>query len=248
MIKRIGNEAVYAVVSPVGATVHEFVVNGNNIIFQPRPVGDKSRGGIPICFPFFSSPPESMSDIPKHGWLRHEELRLVEESDIHVVFEGENEKRESYPWKLKYRITISISSLMKQLRLRLVTTRLDDGCDLRAPINPGFHPYFCSKIDDPIVKCIAKVGSQAVTDFRKESRLVFAEYPILIRSGDQTVQMALDGDFDAYSMLTLWSDDPERYFCVEPIPGHPGNFNVPSTGRFLREGEEFELICVLTML
>lgn len=97
MIKTIGNNDVYAVVSSVGGTVKEFVYHGENLIFQDRMVGDKSRGGIPICFPFFGKPIERFSGISQHGWLRHQELELHEGTQNCVVFGGENEITEEFP-------------------------------------------------------------------------------------------------------------------------------------------------------
>ena len=254
MLKIIGNNNVFAVVSSVGATVKRFVRDGKELIFPERMVGDKFRGGIPICFPFFGKPIEAFSSFPRHGWLRHQELELYlyRDTSDQVVFVGENEVTEEFPWKLKYAVTISIDPMAGFLMLELVVERLLDGEYFRAPINPGFHPYFCSDFSKPpkysIAKCLARVGSRVLTDFKKESEIITVDNPILVKSGERTLNMELGGDFNSASQLTLWSDNADEYFCVEPILMHPNVFAELEGGKFLSEGEKSEMVMTLRLV
>lgn len=254
MLKIIGNNNVFAVVSSVGATVKRFVCDGKDLIFPERMISEKSRGGIPICFPFFGKPIEAFSSFPRHGWLRHQELELYlyRDTSDQVVFVGENEVTEEFPWKLKYAVTISIDPLAGFLMLELVTERLFDGEYFSAPINPGFHPYFCSDFSKPtrhnIVKCLARVGASVLTDFKKESEIIIVDDPILIKSGERTLSMELSGDFNPASQLTLWSDNADEYFCVEPILTHPNVFAEPEGGKFLNEGKKSEMVMCLSVV
>jgi len=252
MIKTIGNKHVCAVVSSIGGTVENFVFHSENIIFPPKIVGDKSRGGIPIPFPFFGKPSKEFSSIQQHGWLRHQELRLYKESRNQVVFVGENKVIEDYPWQLKYVITVSIDPATAALTLSLVIERLKDGCFFAAPINPGFHPYFCS---DPssssehcITRCLARVGSRVITDFEAGSSKIAVSHPILIKSGKRVLQMSLGGNFNSASELTLWTDNPDKYFCVEPVLTSRDAFAHPENGKFLKEGEKLEMTMELRVL
>lgn len=251
MIKTIGDDKFYAVVSSIGATVKRLVYNGENLIFPDKVISDKSRGGIPICFPFFGKPIKALSSFPRHGWLRHQKLKLNGYAPNQVMFIGENEVTENFPWKLKYAVTVSIDPANSSLTLGLVTERLNDDEYFNAPINPGFHPYFCSDSSKPsqhsIAKCMARVGSCVLTDFKKESEKVAVDSPILIKSGKRTVNMQLRGDFNSDSQLTLWSDNADEYFCVEPILTHPDVFAEPG-GKFLREGEKSEMTMRLTVV
>jgi galactose mutarotase-like enzyme len=252
MLKTIGDKSTYAVISSIGATVKEFVYRGKNLIYPERMVGEKSRGGIPICFPFFGKPIKALSSFPRHGWLRHQELESYWGAPNQVVFEGENEVTGEFPWRLKYLITISIAPLTGLLELKLVTERLLDGQYFSAPINPGFHPYFCSDFSKPprhtIARCLARVGSSVLTNFEKESRIIIVDNPILIKSGGQTLNMELSGDFNSASQLTLWSDNADEYFCVEPILTHPSVFAEPEGGKFLSMGEKSEMVMRLTVV
>ena len=245
MIWRIGNGNVVTEVSSVGAIVHKLFWLGNQIIAPYREIGEKMRGGIPICFPFFGSPPDEMKSFQKHGWLRHQELNLVDSSDSRVVFEGENEPSDEYPWRLKYKIMVA--AYPDYLMMKLATTRLRDGNYFNAPINPGFHPYFCANPENLIAMCMARVGQDVITNFPKESEKILVDENILVRSGGKNVKMVLAGDFNHESFLTLWSDNNREYFCVEPILTHPEKFNGEG-GKFLKEGETSQLIFQLVEL
>ncbi len=238
MMKKIGSKNCYAVVSSVGATVHEFVFRKWNVVSPSRLVGKKQRGGIPICFPFFGSPPEGW-DLSKHGFLRTQELNLLEESDMHVVFEGRNESTDSYPWKLSYQITVTILPSLG-LELKLLTTRLADGKYFDAPINPAFHPYFPCDFDDLVAPQRVRIGNKVYTDFCIESKRVSMADDIYVRASQQSVWMKLGGDYNKSSVLTLWTDSKE-YFCLEPVFADPSEFFTPE-GRFLKEGEQFEIM------
>lgn len=248
MLKTIGSRESHAVISSVGATINTFVYRGENLIYPEGKIGEKSRGGIPICFPFFGKPPKNFSDIPQHGWLRKQELNLIEESEAYVVFSGVNERTSEFPWSLEYQIRVGILPT-GCLMLNLITKRIKDGESRKAPINPGFHPYFCSnRSDDLVTKCTARIGSDVVTKFHKESVKTSVAEPILVRSGSRTLKMVLCGDFSYDSSLTLWSDNAEEYFCVEPVLTHPDLFNKPRGGKFLGEMEQSEMTMYLVVV
>ena len=160
--KTIGDRYNFAEVSSLGAMVERYVVGGKRVLYNMKSVGDKTRGGIPICFPFFGSPPEGFRDIPQHGWLRHQQLEIKEKRSREIVFVGKNMPSDAYPWQLDYEITVLIN-MQSSLLLKVVTTRLSDGERYDAPFNPGFHPYFLS---DPskfhISRGMARVGSKVV--------------------------------------------------------------------------------------
>ncbi len=248
-LKTIGNEDFYAVVSSVGGTVQEFVYHGENLIYKGRQIGGKSRGGIPICFPFFGKPIACFSSIPQHGWLRNQELSMQGYAEEYgILFVEGNTPTEEFPWQLKYEVTVSIDSEVDALSLKLVTERLKDGVDFGAPINPGFHPYFCADRSNGIATCMARVGSRVLTDFKKESEKIVANTPIIIKSGSRFLKMQLSGDFNPASQLTLWSGSPGEYFCVEPILTQQDVFAKTEGGKFLKEGEKSTIIMQLSVM
>lgn len=243
-IIHIGNRHTYAKVSGVGGTVLEWVCDGENLIFPERKVGEKSRGGIPICFPFFGSSP--FEGIPKHGWLRRQTLTVLEEAGNSVILAGKNDRLPSFNWLLAYKVSVSIGP-KGRLTMKLEAERLEDGEYYALPINPGFHPYFLSDPAFPIANCLARVGKSVISDFPKQSvRIDFAE-PILVKSGKRTVLIGTGG-YTVGSCLTLWSDDPNQYFCLEPVLRYPATLQDPDRGIFLQPGDKLKMICSLEVV
>lgn len=250
----IKNENSRAIISPIGGTVVEFVCRGASIIYPQKTLktGEKTkkRGGIPICFPFFGPPQPGFRRLKQHGWLRNEELAVVSTSSNSIVFEGDNGYRKTYPWHIRYQITVSIVE-DGLLKTKLRVTRAKDGVDSKAPINPAFHPYFANSsgqgariVDinrsNPLFSAKIKVRPNG------EAWILPATDDILINLGLKKVRMSLRGDLGKESCLVLWSDD-NKYFCVEPVLADPDNFN-KLNGRFLRESESLTIVCLLKVL
>ncbi len=223
-----------ASISPKGGIVAMYVFRDKHIIYPERPVGEKSRGGIPICFPFFGKPKESFEEIPQHGFLRHQLLSPSAQTIVSAALMGCNIPQVAYPWSLSYGIGVSLDE-KGSLSVKLGVKRLDDGLKTAAPINPGFHPYFSN-----LRKHSAKIGGREISDFPQKSVGIPMEHPILINMGECQAEMELEG-FSRDSYFTIWSDNPEKYFCVEPVLTHPSAFNVEGKGAFLEIGETLEL-------
>ena len=243
-----------AVVSSIGGTVVLFECEGKNIIYPEKTLKKgaetKKRRGIPICFPFFGSPKAGFKRLRRHGWLRNQKLRVVSTSSNSVILEGENRYRKSYPWQMKYQVTVSI---VKDglLKIKLWVIRLKDGIASGAPVNPAIHPYFANSFGNKKAR-IVKINDSN-SPFNAEIKVhpdgkaqIFpATDDIFINLGQKRVRMSLKGDFGK-ECLALWSDD-KRYFCVEPVLADPKNFNTPN-GRYLEEGEWLTIICLLKVL
>ncbi|MCK4859934.1 MAG: hypothetical protein KAS87_05190 [Candidatus Omnitrophica bacterium] len=243
-----------ATVSSVGGTVVEFVHQGTNIIYPQQTIekeGEmKKRGGIPICVPFFGLPGSGLKRLGQHGWLRDQELAVVATSRNSVTLEGDNRYRKTYPWRIKYRVTVAIVE-EGLLETKLRVTRIKDGIAINAPINPAFHPYFASSSGDRARIVDINVGNPLFSTGIEvhpngRSRIFPAPNEILINLGLKTVRMLLRGGFARGSCLVLWSDS-NKYFCVEPVLADPDSFNTPN-GIFLKEKEWSTVVCLLKVL
>jgi len=235
MSVKIGNKNVSITVALHGGTITHFIYHGEDIIFPHHFIGSlKTRGGIPVCFPFFGVPTEKFSQLPKHGWLRNQQLALINGTDHSVSLTGHNgHLTEVYPWQLEYTVTASITDT-DGLLFKLEATRLDDGIKEPAPVNPGFHPYFSNLGKSELVCCDGT------------SKFVPAQKIHVIDLGSKKVKMTLSGDFNENSQFVLWSD-VEKYFCVEPILGDPQHFDTPR-GKNLEIGERIMLGCLFEVV
>jgi galactose mutarotase-like enzyme len=238
MFKNIGNGTeMEATISSKGGMVTDFVWQGKSVIFRERQLGGKSRGGIPICMPFFGNPSQRFTGMRRHGFLRDEELRFVSVKDSKVVLEGRKDASNVFPWSVHYEIIVKIDQDLG-LYLKLTVTRLKDGSGGLMPINPAFHPYFKNAGRQKV-----RSGKKLMSDFGNPStRIPIDGKQVIINNGQLAIVMILGGDFNENSCLTLWSDDQLQYFCAEPVLTFPELFDT-AKGQFLREGEESTIDC-----
>lgn len=233
----IGKEDTHAVIFPKGGIAAKFVVNDTDFIYPYRIVeGGKARGGIPICLPFLGRRPEYEPKIPKHGWLRDQELTVFRQSQNLLCLTGNNSHINPlvYPWRLSYSIIFEIIA-DGMLAIELQIKREKDGVPGLAPINPAFHPYF-SRLG---MSCRAQIVRDFSViplfpnDFLAESKIVndWGETILFFHGGEngngRMTTMILSGDFGLRGnpCFNLWSDDNKKYFCIEPVATHPSQFN-----------------------
>ena len=236
MEQRIGDDKSYAVVSSKGGTVRQFVWQGSEIIYPERAVvGGKSRGGIPICFPVFSHPPENFFSIPHHGWLRDQELESILTAKKQIIFAGRNEPSKVYPWEIEYEVDVFIDE--EGLRINFATRRLSDNKSDGAPVNIGFHPYFSN-----LGKHLAIIGLNGIPrtfgEFKKKSVERAFDEPVYVDAGEWLMKMSFGGEFNRESScIVLWSDNAKSYFCVEPVLTYPHLFASSHGGYFLGQNQ-----------
>ena len=246
LIKDVKEGNSSARVSLTGGTVTRWQVNGTHVIFPEQDMlvnnGLESRGGIPICCPYFGPAKGSLTGkAPQHGWLRDQRLELLNASDNKVEYYGMLEEKEVYPWQLESHFTVMIEQ--KGLVLELKLTKIEDKVAGEAPVNPAFHPYFNSPDGGIVYNGQEKIefkGEFPAKTIPTNSQIIHIEL-----KGIGTVKMYLLGSFKKEPYLTLWSDS-DKYFCVEPILGNPDNFNKISKGLSLKQGRSLVMTCALT--
>ncbi len=205
-------------------------------IFFPYFVGKdkKARGGCPICSPWFGS-------IPELGKERHGYIRTMRATDI--VERGPNAMEfvfncpgtSQYPWTLFQKVRVEI--MHHGLRIGLEIKRLDDRLSSRAFVNPGFHPYFLGRAEDTVV--ISNSGNfSGFSDNAKVCEI--GGRGLVIERSDKKIAMLLEGDFSKLSKAVLWTNNPEKYFCVEPI------LKDPNEGIEIGIGESIKLVAILS--
>ncbi len=232
-------------VSNTGATLTDWSLNDQNVIFPFQFVGEKQRGGIPICCPFFGSTPKNFEGISQHGWLRDVEMisHIERQNKVttHNTYNGENEK---YPWKFMtssdHEILTSPIENLLDVRLELYRPDENNG---RMPLNLAFHPYFVSygKRD------VHVNGRKYVVDVSPKAKCIHIDsnYDIIIDTGKFCINMVLSG-FDYDTCLYLWGDAKE-YFCIEPVLTSPTHFNT-SRGVWLKGKHSMEISMRLSII
>lgn len=232
-----------AMVSPIGGTVTSFGVDGKDVFFPQQMIGEKKRGGCPICAPWFGSSPRGL-DKYKHGFLRNliEQNHIIDKSAVELDFFNLTD-RGPYPWDYPWDIRFKTVSLVKdsQLFMALETERLaKDGNASPAPILPAFHPYFACQDASKVVVRIG-TGGKEHRGFSEEARSIpLTDNLVVVCLPGWKVAMALDWTFSpplgtgfSDARIVLWSDAPDKYVCVEPVFGGKTYFEDEVNGKFL---------------
>ncbi|MFH0969079.1 MAG: hypothetical protein V1804_01080 [Patescibacteria group bacterium] len=234
----IGPKESRATVSSTGGIATRFAVEGRNVFYPWRMIGNKSRGGCPICAPWFGSSPRGLK---KHGFLRDMESEAGSIGRNEVKFSFRHGQMQGYPWSMRYETGAKVSE-DGVLTMSLGIRRLDDGIDGKASVLPGFHPY----LEGDSSEAEVYVGSKEFKGFAEESRMI----PLTNRlitivipgPSERIIKMELGGDFFRYGQpqMVFWSDSPREYFCVEPILYAKDLFDTPK-GYGLEKNQEMNL-------
>ena len=225
-----------ATISSLGATVTNFQVGGQEILFPQYWLNtDKARGGCPICAPWFGQGKKE-GDHYKHGYLRYREATKVTytKSQAHFIFARQG--RAEYPWLVGYDMILYVAENV--FMMTLIVSRGKDGLASPAPILPGFHPYFsCANAAEVKVKMLGEIQG----GFSEKSRTIpIRDSKIDILMPGRTIEMfLLKGFQDSRSQLVLWSDNP-GYACIEPIMAERESFRAAS-GFYLNQGQSLEM-------
>lgn len=224
-------------ISRTGGTVLSFKVDGENI-FYPWHIRaeDKERGGMPLCVPYFGL--TEFSD-KKHGFLRTLDAYDVKRSsEDSIVFSFLKEAKHAYSWDFLYTLKYEVGD--RVLKVELDFTRIEDCIHKPAPINIAFHPYFATNGESKVSVFNGNVPYGNFSDEAKTISLETSQTRIDI--GNKIIFMSVRGFTTEKSKLVLWSDDREKYVCVEPVLQDKKLFNT-SDGIFMNtdESKKFSL-------
>ncbi len=150
------NNGTKVIVSPTtGGTVTSFGVGGKNVFFPQQMIGEKLRGGCPICAPWFGSSPRG----DKHGFLRGlaEQGHTINKSSAELAFfnladKDINSNPWNYPWDVKFKTSAEVRNSQLFMALEMERLTGDDKAG-PAPVLSAFHPYFaCQDASEVVVR------------------------------------------------------------------------------------------------
>jgi galactose mutarotase-like enzyme len=173
----------------------------------------KERGGCPICFPAFGSPAPVYAGEKQHGWLRETVISTVSHgfsaSSLCIHRLGG-----LYTSRVAVNIMHTIYATMLASRLQFIVSNKLDRENEKALVRPGFHPYFPNE-----GKTEVDINGLKYTEFTNDAQCIMLDgaSDIIINTGDLRIRMRLEGFDLSIACVYLWSDAPEKYFCVEPV-------------------------------
>ena len=247
---------VEAIARSLGGELISYKKNGKEYVWT----GDEKYwpGRAPALFPFVSSLVDGKTliggkecHIPtRHGFIRQNELSLIESSDCKAVFELRESKEtlENYPFKFSFRISHEICEDGFRTTFTVINKDEKD-----MPFCIGGHPGFLledgienyklvfEKDEDcDIGHCDEK--SRYCDDFVIGKRLVGKEWELCYSDFDidalfvkgvksrkvsivekATGKVHLEFDYTGFDELVLWTAPGKKspYLCLEPWNGLP---------------------------
>lgn len=200
-----------------------------SIIFPETviPGGDRARGAAPVCAPLFGPQPTTWDwlqmKLPRHGLVR----LLDKVRDAHMVSRSHGQQGMElyriafdpsidYPWAFSVGIGLKYDAEDNQLLHHLEICRTDERRNSPMPFSLGFHPYFATHGEFEL-----KVGSYTMaTEVSNltEGIRVRNRLGLVLETKHGTLDITGTGN-DEY---VIWSDDPTRYICIEPVLGLDG--------------------------
>jgi D-hexose-6-phosphate mutarotase len=226
-----------------GTTTAIFVTNGayltsmksdeTDILFPAQKLGEKLRGGIPVCAPVFGSG-ESVG-LKQHGFARDVEWEVVSQADDEATLSFEDKRNHELPEAyqgcvMTYTVKIRENSLVMNLII-------ENHGETAFIYSPGFHPYFPTSD-------ATNVTIKTDTSYQFDSDKLAATQFLPPQTGTinvdlDTVKVTLASD--SLQQYAVWSANPDSYICVEPTMA--GNLDAQTVLTYLNAGEraEFEM-------
>lgn len=213
-----------------GAYVRNLIVNGEDLLFPAQLIGEKLRGGIPVCAPIFG--PGDAVGLRQHGFARDVEWTVLRQSDDEAILIFSATARTELP--ISYQGCVMMYTVKIRENSLFLSLTIENHGETPFVCSPGFHPYFrtgdATKVT--VKSDIARrftADELAVTQFlppyQEEVTAQFETYDVTLRSA--TLQR-----------YAVWSANPEKYICVEPT--YVGNLDVDTAMPLLQPGERRE--------
>lgn len=195
-------------IDSMGAYVRSLTNIGRDLLFPAQQIGEKVRGGMPVCAPIFG--PGDAVGLKQHGFARDVEWMIAKQSDdtVRLTFEASSQKDIPDPY---VGCAMSYTVKLRENMLSAVLTVANSGATAFV-CSPGLHPYFVT--DD----ATSVVISADVSRHFDASELAATQF---LPPHQEWVTVELKGASAKLTSTTLqryavWSANPDRYLCVEP--------------------------------
>jgi D-hexose-6-phosphate mutarotase len=200
--------AAIADIDTTGAYLTQLKNGMTELLFPAQRIGEKMRGGIPLCAPIFG--PGDTVGLRQHGFARDVEWKVTRlEADEIVLsfdFAGDPDLPDSYDGcRMTYTVKLRENSLFLQLNI-------ENQGEAAFICSPGFHPYFPTSNATEVT-----IRADSTRSFTADELLATQFLP----PHQEKTGVRLDGVEVATSSQTLqryavWSANPDKYICVEP--------------------------------
>lgn len=195
-------------VNPEGAFVETMKLeDGRGVLFPRQWLGEKDRGGVPVCAPVFG--PGDAVGLAQHGFARNCTWEVAERNQDEVKLTLVN------PAFQVKNLPVAYGGVMMELTIHLddealfeTLTITNDGSEPFV-CTPAFHPYFPTS--DATAVALADRTYVAAELFT--AQVIAGPQPIVPFTPSETRLTLASKALQTY---IVWSADPDKYICVEP--------------------------------
>lgn len=222
-------------------TISHWNIDGIDILYSERRVGEEMRGGMPMCAPMFSVQQRAVvgCDLPIHGILMYDQSGMVTSDDATHTVTTKYTGNGRFVWSF-VAITEVVLDDNSLTHTFTITRALDCKNPAEMPLSLGLHPYFATHKQDFELR----VGEKHYTKDTLPKNIIGSEFAritsdtsALLTTAHGTITITPKG----YDEYCIWTDGKENYICIEPIYQYR-EFGLPHTG--LKPGESKEVRCV----
>lgn len=197
-----------AVLDTNGAYVTVLKNGGHDILFPAQRIGEKLRGGAPVCAPIFG--PGDAVELKQHGFARDVEWVVTRQSQDEITLSFNAMGHSEIP--VQYRgcvMTYTVTICESHLALKLT---IENRGNHAFVCSPGFHPYFLTNNAPSVTVQSDTVRQFSVEELAATQFLPPRQRVVAVDLGAAIVRMTSD----TLQRYAVWSADPDKYICVEP--------------------------------
>jgi len=221
-------ENSYLSVDLQGGYVRSWDVGGQPILYHGA---DTKRRGIPILFPYFGKPSQS---LPQHGFGRDTLWRCMNKNVTSMsMFITDSDISDAAKKDYPYRFEAVIELTLIEPSTLQYTLQVKNTGDTPLPISPGLHPYWSISQDAKKKLVVDGVtGFDAhVVDWDKappDADFTFHN-PTSFHTDKYSVAMTdTSPNGEKVKQITIWSQSLDKadhdFVCIEPICGIRGGY------------------------
>lgn len=229
------NGSAKASIDTQGAYLAELTDRGDLILFTRQHIGEKTRGGMPVCAPIFG-PGESVG-LSQHGFARDVKWTLEQKTENTLTLSFDAASREDIPPAYRGCAMLLMFSLRETKLVAML--HIENRGETPFVCSPGFHPYFSASD-------ATKVSIVAGRSYMFDSSELAATQFLFSKQGEIGVDltgMHIIIESNSLQQYAVWSANPDRYICVEPT--FTGNLDTSKNLPLLNPGEKSEFSMTL---
>lgn len=219
-----------------GALLKWTASNGTGLLYPQettnRGSSRNTRGNSHVCCPIFGKMPDGKLyedlQLPNHGFARdggwYDRNPIQVEQTAHfLTTELTCYNKKLFPWNHTLQVSYEqLNASDDVLRQATTVERLPSCKNLKKmPLSLGFHPYFATHGISLFILEFGATTLSSSEDFPRPSEALWIpradlnDEPLKLTLAHGSIEFSLAGG--RYTHIVVWSDNPTRYVCVEPV-------------------------------